>query len=156
MIPSLREHCQVRKIVHVENILTQVSLNIALRNSGHLENSVTDSNYSLNLSITSLNRKIRIILSWTPFLGFPEMFKTGYYLHWYLRLLLRLTLTLVDRAIQTWVKNTNHEHKWIQRIVLHIPRMAYNPHLYFQNFQFSWFILWITPIKRQLHLPILK
>lgn len=63
MIPSLSGHCQVRKIVHVQNMLTQVSLKIVLRNSGHLENSVTDSTYSLKLTISSLNGEMRIVLS---------------------------------------------------------------------------------------------
>lgn len=48
---------------NVQNMLTPVSLKIALRNSGHPENSVTGSTYSLKLTIPSLNREMRIVLS---------------------------------------------------------------------------------------------
>lgn len=154
MTPSLWGHCQVRKVSHVWNMSRQVSLQIVIRSSVHLDNAVTDSTYSLRLTVSHLNHLFCCLLpedgtclvlrtagDWllpeegllwdqlsktcklTSSLGsrwrglvlhsccrdisyvcspFHEVFKTGYYLHRYLCLLLILILTLVERAIQTW------------------------------------------------------
>lgn len=45
----------MRKMLHVRDMLTQVSLKVALGNSGHLENSATDSVCSLKLTLFSPN-----------------------------------------------------------------------------------------------------